>query len=206
MLTKSLKEICQAAMAIGQGLDLSDCQYGETTNDKFFLDRPTNYYFFLAGFVRSEKLGRVLEIGTNFGGSIMAISKGLEDFVTEKICLATVDITNKNIEGFKKYPQIKRVHGDSLDCEVIKKTIGLFDKKIDLLYIDSLHKYEHTKDNMNIYSDKLNPRYVVLDDIHQCQDMKRLWSELTSTFGDNAFDASEVAIRRGAGFGVIRRY
>ena len=56
MLTKSLKEICQAAMAIGQGLDLSDCQYGETTNDKFFLDRPTNYYFFLAGFVRSEKL------------------------------------------------------------------------------------------------------------------------------------------------------
>jgi len=55
-------------------------------------------------------------------------------------------------------------------------------------------------------SGKLNPRYVLLDDIRQCEDMKRLWSELKATFEDNAFDASEVSIRKGAGFGVIRRY
>jgi hypothetical protein len=47
---------------------------------------------------------------------------------------------------------------------------------------------------------------VVLDDIRQCEDMKRLWSELKGTFEDNAFDASEASIRKGAGFGIIRRY
>jgi len=134
----------------------------------------------------------------------MSISKGLQGDDIARSRLVTVDIVRKNEEGFKKYPHINRMQGDSLDEEVVKKVTESFDRNIDLLYIDSLHEYEHTKENIDIYTDRLNPSYVILDDIRQCDDMKRLWNELEEKFGDNAFDASEVSMRTGAGFGIIR--
>ena len=202
---QSLKEICEQAMEAGKQIDLSDCVYGETTGSCFFLDRPTNYYFFLSGFVMAQRLTHILEIGTNCGGSIMSISKGLYKDGIACSQLVTVDIARKNEEGFKKYPRINRIQGDSLDEEVVKKITSSFDRDIDLLYIDSLHEYEHTKENINIYTDKLNPSYVILDDIRQCDGMKRLWNELEEKFEDNAFDVSDISRRKGAGFGIIRR-
>lgn len=204
MATINLKEICEKAMNAGMKIDLSDCPYGETTGSGYFLRRPTNYYFFLAGFVRSLRLTHVLEIGTNSGGSIMSISKGLHED-TGNSRLVTVDIISKNNDGFKKYPHIMRIQGDSLDEEVAKKVYVSFDRGIDLLYIDSVHEYGHTKKNLSIYTACLDPRYVILDDIRQCNEMKRLWSELKQEFADNAYDASDISIRKGAGFGVIRR-
>ena len=185
-------------------IDLTSCHYGDTTNPGFFLARPTNYYFFLAGLVMQEKLAYVLEIGTNYGGSIMSISRGLGRAGITGYRLVTVDITLKNDKGFKGYPHIKRIKGDSTDEKIIKEITGSFDREIGLLYIDSLHEYEHTRKNIDIYSNKLNPRYIVLDDIRQCDEMKRLWSELKEEFKDEAFDASDISIRKGAGFGVIR--
>ena len=202
-LDRNLRTICERAMSVGTDIDLSDCHYGETTGPCSFLKRPTNYYFFLAGLVRAQRLTRILEIGTNCGGSIMAISEGLykDDIVKSRI--VTVDITCKNEDGFNKYPHIKRIQGDSLSNEVVEKAVKSFDGEVDLIYIDSLHEYEHTKNNIDIYAGKLNPRYLVLDDIRQCDDMRRLWSELKEKFEDNAFDASGVSIRKGAGLGVI---
>ncbi len=200
---RCLETICEDAMDAGVDIDLSSCHYGETTGPCVFIRRPTSYYFFLAGLVKLERLTQILEIGTNSGGSIMAISKGLhkEDIVKSRI--VTVDITRKNEDGFSKYPHIKRIQGDSLSNEVVEEALKSFDGAVDLIYIDSLHEYEHTKDNINIYAEKLNPRYLVLDDIRQCDDMQRLWSELKEKFKDSAFDASRVSIRKGAGFGVI---
>ena len=202
-LNRDLKAICEHAMNVGTGIDLSDCYYGETTGPCAFLKRPASYYFFLAGLVRLEELTQILEIGTNCGGSIMAISKGLYEGDITKSRIVTVDITRKNENGFSKYPHIKRIQGDSLSNEVVEKAVKSFDGEVDLIYVDSLHEYEHTKDNIDIYAGKLNPRYLVLDDIRQCDDMRRSWSELKEKFEDNAFDASEVSIRKGAGLGVI---
>lgn len=134
----------------------------------------------------------------------MSISRGLHKDDIARSRLLTVDIVRKNEKGFKKYPHINRIHGDSLDEKVVKKVTASFDRDIDLLYIDSLHEYEHTKENINIYTDKLNPSYVIMDDIRQCDDMKKLWNELKQKFGGNAFDASEISMRKGAGFGIIR--
>lgn len=185
-------------------VDLSDCPYGETTGSCAFVRRPTKYYFFLCGFVRSQRLTRILEIGTNSGGSIMSISKGLREEDIADSRLVTVDIIRKNDEGFKKYPHIRRIDGDSLDEGIAGKAVASFDGEVDLVYIDSLHEYEHTKKNIDIYAGKLNPRYVILDDIRQCDEMRKLWGELKEKFEDEAFDASEISVRKGAGFGVIR--
>jgi len=203
MNTVSLKNICKDAMGVGTKIDLSDCPYGQTTGSCSFIKRPTNYYFFLAGFVKLLKLTHILEIGTNFGGSIMSISKGLHKDDIEKSRLVTVDITRKNDEGFRKYPHIIRIQGDSLKEDTARKISAHFDKSIDLIYIDSVHEYEHTKKNIDIYAKRLKPSYLILDDIRQCDGMKRLWSELTQNFKENAFDASDISIRKGAGFGVI---
>jgi len=134
----------------------------------------------------------------------MAISKGLHEDDIAKSRIVTVDITRKNENGFSEYSHIKRIQGDSLSNEVVEKAIKSFDGEVDLIYIDSVHEYEHTRNNINIYAGKLNPRYLVLDDIRQCDDMRRLWSELKEEFGDNTFDASDVSIRKGAGLGVIK--
>ena len=201
----NLKEICETAMEAGRKIDLSDCPYGETTGSCAFIKRPTNYYFFLSGLVKSQKLTNILEIGTNYGGSIMSISKGLSAEEARESRLVTVDIVRKNEEGFAKYPNIRRITGDSLDKMIIEEVVGSFDEKIGLLYIDSLHEYEHTKQNIDIYTEKLDPQYVILDDIRQCDDMKKLWSELEGEFKDDAFDASDISVRKGAGFGVIKR-
>ncbi|MFH1752647.1 MAG: class I SAM-dependent methyltransferase [Candidatus Omnitrophota bacterium] len=201
----SLEDICGLAMSVGRKIDLSDCPYGDTTGDCPFINRPTSYYYFLAGFVNILKLTHVLEIGTNYGGSIMSISKGLREGDISRSRLVTIDIMRKNDEGFKRYPHIKRIYGDSLQRDVVAETAASFDRAIDVLYIDSVHEYKHTKDNISIYGKRLKPKYVILDDIRQSPGMERLWVGLKEELGDKAFDASGIVIRNGAGFGVIKR-
>ena len=203
-MSDKLRRISEKAMSEGLKIDLTGCSYGETTGCCPFINRPTNYYHFLSGLVRSERLTYILEIGTHFGGSIMSMSRGLSFKNISKSRFLTVDITRKNDRGFREYPHIKRIQGDSLDEKVIKEAIEYFDRPIDILYIDSLHEYGHTKKNMEIYGGSLNPKYIILDDIRQCTSMQKLWREIIREFGESAFDASEISIRKGAGFGIIK--
>jgi len=201
-----LKLICEEAMKEGLKMDLTGCNYGKPAGPHPFLKRPTSYYYFLAGLVRSRRMTRILEIGTHFGGSIMSMNRGLSGEDLPKSRLVTVDIEDKNQDALKEFSNIQRITGDSLDGDVIERVVGSFEKPIDLLYIDSLHEYDHTKKNMDIYGERLRPRFIVLDDIRQCDSMRRLWSALTQEFKERAFDASDIAMRPGAGFGVIILY
>jgi predicted O-methyltransferase YrrM len=190
-------------MREGRKIDLTGCNYGETTGPLTFLKRPTNYYYFLAGLVRSRGMTRILEIGTHFGGAIMSMSRGLSEEGLPKSKLVTVDIERKNQDGFKEYSHIRHITGDSLDKDVVERVAECFEGPIDLIYIDSLHEYGHTKENIDTYGKRLRPQYIVLDDIRQCDSMRKLWSALTREFKERAFDASDITVRKGAGFGVI---
>ncbi len=203
-MQNNLKLICERAMLEGRKIDLAGCHYGRTTGPLPFLKRPTNYYYFLAGLVRSRAMTDILEIGTHFGGAIMSMRRGLKAESAPRSRLVTVDIERKNPDGFGEYSDIERITGDSLDADVAKKVCECFGGAIDLIFIDSLHEYEHTRKNIDIYAGELNPRYIALDDIRQCDSMARLWRDLLTEFKENAFDASNVSIRKGAGFGVIK--
>jgi len=191
-------------MEAGQKINLSKYHYGRTGGSCPYIKRPTNYYFFLAGLVRTENLRYILEIGTHFGGSIRSMRKGLNKKYFFGNKLVTVDITDNNISGLKGFPRIHKILGDSLEKKAANRAINCFKKPIDLLYIDSIHEYDHTMSNINIYAPKLDPLYIVLDDIRQCDSMRKLWADLTRKYDDKAYDASEIAIRRGAGFGIIK--
>lgn len=199
-----LDEICRRALEEGRKIDLAGCNYGETDGCCRYVGRPTSYYYFLAGLARTRGLRYVLESGTHCGGSILSIYRGIGEENIGDCRLVTVDIAVKNAEVMDRHPRITRICGDSLNPEIIEKASGSFDGPIDLLYIDSLHEYAHTKECMDAYSRRLDPEFIVLDDIRLSGEMARLWREIEERFGPSALDISEMVSRRKAGFGIVR--
>ena len=205
-----LENICSQAMLEGKKIDLKGCVYGEPHSPG---SAPTNkpyiYYYFLAGLVKSRRLKYIFEIGTHFGGSIMSMSKGIHSADIMESKLLTVDVTYKNEDGFKKFAYIKRITGNALSGGVIKEVTGFYDKPVDLMFIDSDHCYEHVRSCIDIYANKLKPKYIVLDDIFLNESMERLWLELINEFGPNVLDLSEITVRgrspngTSVGFGII---
>ena len=118
-MSDKLRRISEKAMSEGLKIDLTGCSYGETTGCCSFLNRPTNYYHFLSGLVKSERLTYILEIGTHFGGSIMSMSKGLSFKNISRSRLLTVDITRKSDKGFHEYPPLQIDYTESLSGTVI---------------------------------------------------------------------------------------
>ncbi len=80
----------------------------------------------------------------------MSMSKGLNKEDRPRSKLVTVDLEHKNQDGFREYSHIERITGDSLDEDVIKKVRERFTRSADLIYIDSLHEYDHVKKNLEI--------------------------------------------------------
>lgn len=202
-MTKLLN-LCETAMKEGRKIDLSNCNYGQTDGCCRFVARPTNYYYFLAGLVRTERLLYILESGTHWGGSIMSMTRGVSQKDLAETRFVTIDIVNKNNEGLNRYMHIKRILGDSAEGAIADEAAKVFDRPIDLFYIDSLHEYVHTKKIFDLYRKRLKPRYVILDDIRLTEEMDRFWQEVTALFGDDALDVSEIVGRRKAGFGIVR--
>lgn len=201
MTEDNLFNKCISAYEIGKNLDLKEVIYGKL--NIHFLDFAPSYYFFLAGFVRIEKISKILEIGTHWGGSVMAMSKGIDPAQTDKTKIVTIDISIKNIDGFKNYSNIIRIKGDSISNAVVNDVKNIYmNECIDLLYIDAIHEYEHTKQNIDIYSDILKPKYIILDDIHLNSSMEQLWNELKN---DNNLITCDISalIERKAGMGLI---
>lgn len=197
-----LKELCNSAIAAGQKLDLKGCAYDSANLNDSHTD-PADYYCFLAGLVRLENLNAILEIGTYMGGSIMAMSRGLNDEDAKTCSLVTVDIESRNQSGFKDYPHIQRIQGNALNSKSARKISQCFKKDLDILFIDSDHTYLHVKRCIAIYANLLKPKYLILDDIHYNNSMERLWRELKDEFKNRAIDLTQTLGRKNCGFGLV---
>jgi len=203
-LRDTIENVCEQAMTEGQKIDLTDCYYGKPHWDGPFVSSPYAYYFFLAGFVKVQKLSQILEIGTHFGGSILSMNRGMSKQDGSGNRLVTVDITCENKEAFKPYPRIKRIQGDSLDPKTLTEIATSFKGPIDLLFIDAVHECSHVKRNISIYANLLSPKYIILDDIHLNDSMRELWKEVQKEFKDRAFDVTSISGRgEDVGFGII---
>jgi predicted O-methyltransferase YrrM len=201
-MTSAVEALCETAMLEGRGIDLTGCSFGRRFTTGEFRETPVSYYFLLAGLVRSLDLRRVLEIGTHWGGAIMSMSRGLRDPDSGETQLVTVDVTDRNTEGFRAYPRITRITGDSFDRHVVDAVASSFRGPVDLVFIDTIHTYRPTHHNIAIYANRFAPRLVVLDDIHINSSMDRLWSDVARAAGDRAFDATTLCDRE-VGFGVV---
>lgn len=175
---------------------MSDCRYGIHDRTKKDIGE-TKYYHFLAGLVKVISAKQVLEIGTHFGGSIMAMSKGAHSDTK----MVTIDIELKNNEALFPYTNIKRITGDSTNTVVIKEVNKYLKPPIDLIFIDSLHIKKYVYYNMKRYANLL-PKYVVFDDIHINSTMDDLWNKVSTNYP--SCDLSEMVDRKKAGFGIIQ--
>lgn len=191
----TLMEICEEAYERGKTINIDGCHYGPHSRTKRYY-AETEYYRFLAGLCSVVDAKQVLEIGTHYGGSIMAMSRG----TGKDAFLVTVDVIMRNTERFKQYPNVHRVLGNSISDAVAKKVYVLFHPPIDVLYIDSTHTYEDVMANIQMYKG-LKPRFVVLDDIHINDSMKSLWTTLQNKY--ECIDVSEWS-KRNVGFGVVK--
>ena len=194
-LAIAFHDLCQRAREIGDTIDITGCRYGLHSRTKTDIGE-TVYYRFLAGFTRLIGAKQVLEIGTHYGGSVMAMARG-----AASAKLVTVDITRKNEPAFAAFPNIQRIQGDSTKPVVAAKVSKLFSPPIDLIFIDSLHTKEAVLLNLKTYG-HLRPRYAVFDDIHINPTMDELWEELSAQYPH--CDLSDITDRRRVGFGAIQ--
>lgn len=178
-----MQKITEEAMRIGLMIDLAGCEYGLHTRTKTRVGTP-KYYHFLAGLARLLDAKRIVEIGTFHGGSAKALSRG-----APKAEVVTVDIISRASGAFREFPNITQVIGDSTEPATARRVGG----PADLVFIDSLHTYRQTKDNLRLYVGQ----YVVLDDIRLNDGMARLWSEIPG-----GVDVSGL-VDRPCGFGAF---
>ncbi|MBN1871290.1 MAG: class I SAM-dependent methyltransferase [Candidatus Omnitrophica bacterium] len=197
-----LNAICKKAVGEGLRIDLSGCQYEEPS----YPMRPKgvcDYYCFLAGLVRSERLTSIVEIGTGYGGSIKAISTGLHPDDRSSSALITVDIEQKNKAGFVGFSHIKRITGDALNRDVIHKVSEYTGGSVDILFIDANHTYLQMRRYIAVYANRFKPRFVVIDDIHFSWFTDILWKELELNLGENALDITDLLLRGKTGIGIV---
>lgn len=203
--TNDLRKVVRDSWEAGKSINLRNAGavYGPAhwAHGKQFWDEPLPYYHFLAGLARSQGCRRVLEIGTHFGGSAVAMAMGVSAGE-----LVTIDITDKS-EAIRGVPGVRKLVGDANSESIIRDVIMHFGgKPIDLLYIDAAHTCHPTLLNFGIYTALLNPRYVVIDDVSLSPDMADMWRIIASGYPGRAVNAALVVpeIRpEGAGFGLI---
>ena len=155
----ALGEIVRQAWETGKTIDLANVIYGPGFKPGVFFDAPASYYFWLAGLVRSQSCRRIFEIGTHYGGSCLAMLRGLSDRDNSQII--TVDITDLNL-ALRFTAGITKFIGDANSEAVVKRAVlAMGPKPIDLLFIDAAHQFVPTMTNLGLYVLLLRPRFVV---------------------------------------------
>jgi cephalosporin hydroxylase len=188
-----------------ENIDLSGCYYGQPHWEGPFVDRPSGYYYFLAGFVAQLRCSRIFEIGAHFGGSIFSMARGVEySGLAQSAEIVTVDPVDRNTDAFRANQLVKRILGNSLDVDVTQRVLLSFTGRVDLMFIDAIHTYEVTNGFLEHYLPIVSPRLVVLDDTRLNPSMERLWSDLSKVYGERAIDVTDCSHRgKNAGFGLL---
>jgi hypothetical protein len=203
-----LERVVRLAWKRGQSFDLTGVGFGRILwDDKVSIEtRPPSYYYFLSGITALLQARTCLEIGTHWGGSGIAILKGMKSHDPSSE-LITVDVTTEsdNFLPTTEYTSsITKIVGDANSFDVIKK-IEMMKDRVDFLYIDSDHGFESTLMSFFVYKALLNPHFVVFDDINLSLEMRNFWEIMRRTFAKttiNCFDVEPNIRHVESGFGL----
>jgi len=143
------------------------------------------YYRWLRSAVEEFEPKNILELGTNTGASAIALYSAKASYCD----LVTVDIQDVARclpEEMFKHPNFCQVIADDVAPGVVESTIGTanpmlvkrFHGSVDFLFIDTDHRADHLRKELDIYLKWLAPgALVVLDDIN-INDMREVWDSL----------------------------
>jgi predicted O-methyltransferase YrrM len=198
--------LLRQVFSYGKMMDLTGACYGPAswTVGKF-ITTTSPYYFFLSGLCKFLNFSKVIEVGTHYGGSTLAMLRGIQDQTDHKI--VTIDVTNLNEEILNALPAIARIQGSGSSPEIQTKAVAAIGSRhCDLLYIDALKDKQFVLDTINGFLEKISVGIIILDDISISESMREMWEYISSQFGKYAFNVSEIDsdIRSPkVGFGVI---
>ncbi len=148
------------------------------------------YNRFLFLWVQKMAPGLIVETGTDRGrsGAHMAMGSDRSKVISvdiDPVCSAQLDAL--------KLPNVETVTGDAVDA-----SHRFPFHTIDMMFLDSLHEYDHMVREMGAYMSKLKPGALVfVDDIHLNSGMERLWSEVGRAKRD-------ISALHFSGFGVFQ--
>jgi predicted O-methyltransferase YrrM len=143
--------------------------------------RANRYYQWLGCLMKIIKPKQVIELGTSIGTSAIMMCTQLP----KDAKLYTVDNGHDYGEGMKAfeaikedYPQLVKIWGDDLDLTIFDK-VWCDMKNTDILFIDTEHKAEQLRKELDLYLPLLKKgTIVILDDI-RLNDMGTVWDSLT---------------------------
>lgn len=137
-------------------------------------DAPTTetYNFFLYCLTKELQPAHVVETGTDRGRSATHMAEGCP---TARIVSIDIDVVCSDQLRAFNLPNVEAVTGNSLTL-----TSRFPAGSIDLLFLDSLHTYEHLKAEFAAFVPLVRSGgLVVLDDVALDAGMKRAWSEIS---------------------------
>lgn len=165
----------------GLTINLDHCVYGPATGgNRGYIDETMSYYRLLAGHCALTKARIVMEVGTHYGGSTLALLSGIKAGGAADPLLVTMDVTDLNRERLAQEPEIHKIIGDSTELSFVAALASdLPSRDIDLLYIDALKDPGFVLTTLyNVHAIGVRPRCVILDDVQTNDEMRRFWDLL----------------------------
>jgi hypothetical protein len=204
----TVEQICLAAFALGQTLDLEDCIYGPNTKAKNgFLGHGLSYYRLLAGLAAMIDARTVVEIGTHFGGSTRALWRGM-NYTGGAGKLLTVDIEDISCPALRELDGLQVLIGDAADKRVLAELVQrVRGDTVDLVFLDGKKDAVFVETILQHLLSRLEVRWLVIDDVRDRSTLHVFWHHAESIWKSDAFEVSQrhPEIRdQQYGMGVIR--
>lgn len=130
---------------------------------------PSNHYRFLHLFMKKYQPKTVVELGTHYGLSSLAMARG-----NPNNTIHTVDIIPWEVD-INNEPNIKEYIGSSID----EKIYNNLPNEIDVLFSDTNHDYFLTSTEYKVYLPKMKKGGVIFfDDVLLDLGVDKFWNEL----------------------------
>lgn len=161
-------------------------------------EAPTTerYNFFLYRLARIFRPVLYVETGTDRGRSALHVACGLDGLITTRVISIDIEyVCSDELRGHALQLGLRNVEARTGDS--VLEAENFAPESIDLLFLDSLHTYDHLKRELKVYLPKMQPGgLIVLDDIHINPDMRRCWDEIP-------LDKRDVSSLHFSGFGLV---
>lgn len=154
-------------------------------------EAPTteDYNWFLFSLALNLQPDLVVETGTDRGRSAGHFASG---WAGGRVVTIDIDKTCTDHARDLGFENITAITRDSIYASAI-----FLEEDIDILFLDSLHTYEHTKEEYTVYLPKVSKGGLIfVDDINLDEGMKKFWAEIK----EPKVDLSHLHY---SGFGVI---
>jgi predicted O-methyltransferase YrrM len=201
---RGLQDLCATAYSVGKTIDMGGIVYGPAHWEQTgFVNRAPEYYYFLAGLVRTQQAKTIVEIGTWYGGSTRAMLRGFETPAPGQL-IVTVDPQQRNLEAFRDHPEIVAIEGDAAEDRIVEQVAARVQPRLDILFVDGDHRYGPTKAVVEKYCHALRPKWMVFDDIHFRWSMEKTWARALRCYPGVTYDVGNgIGFQAPKGFGII---